>query len=60
MKFKKFLDEETVAGDIAGVDTKLDMVRRPMKHLQKGKKCKVHHVLNCEECLEENWEDDWD
>ena len=53
MKFKKFIQElaeETVAGDIATVDSKLDFTRRPMKHLQKGKKCKEHKRLNCQEC----------
>ena len=56
-KFSKFLDEETTSGDIATVDTKLDMTKRP-KHLQKGKKCKKHHKLNCDVCeskLEEKY-----
>lgn len=55
MKFKKYLKglaEETTSADIATVDTKLDMVKRP-KHLEKGKKCKKHKVLNCETCLRE-------
>ena len=58
MKFKKFLkglSEETTSGDIATVDTKLDMTRR-QKHLEKGKKCKKHKQLNCEICEEERYE----
>ena len=54
--FKDFLDEETVAADIATVDTKLDLVQRS-KHLHKGKRCKLHKELNCEECLNETWHD---
>ena len=53
MKFKKFLAalaEETTSGDIASVDTKLDLVKRQDKHLAKGKRCKKHKLLNCEEC----------
>lgn len=53
MKFKKFLTalaEETTSGDIASVDTKLDLVKRQDKHLAKGKRCKEHKLLNCEEC----------
>lgn len=56
MKFKKYLKdlaEETTTADIATVDTKLDMVRR-QKHLEKGKKCKKHKVLNCEQCEDLN------
>lgn len=52
MSFKKFLknmQEETTTGDIAGVETKLGMTKR-QKHLDKGKKCKKHKVLNCESC----------
>jgi hypothetical protein len=61
MRFKKYLEEETAAADIASVDNKLDMVKRP-KHLNKGKRCTLHKELNCEECLEEHWDDDddWD
>lgn len=54
MKFKKYLkklSEETTSADIATVDTKLDMVKR-QKHLEKGKKCKLHKKLNCQECAE--------
>lgn len=61
MSFKKFLSdiqETTTTGDVAAVDTKLDMVKRPkpQKHLDKGKKCKKHKKVNCEECeaLEES------
>ena len=56
MKFKQFLkdlEEETSSGDIATVDNKLDMTRRPkklQKHLQKGKRCKLHGRFNCKEC----------
>jgi hypothetical protein len=56
MKFGKYLRklaEETTAADIATVDTKLDMTRR-QKHLEKGKKCKKHKVLNCAECEDIN------
>jgi len=56
-KFLKELEEETTAGDIAGVDSKLDMAKRP-KHLTKGKMCKLHHLKNCEECSDEVWNDD--
>jgi hypothetical protein len=52
MSFKKFLkdiQEETGVGDIASVDNKLGMTKR-QKHLDKGKKCKKHKVLNCETC----------
>jgi hypothetical protein len=48
MKFKDFLKqlkEETTSGDIATVDTKLDMVKR-------SKKCKLHDEYDCEECKE--------
>ena len=49
-KFRKYLDEETTAGDIASVDSRVgDVVRRP-KHLEKGKKCIKHKRLNCKEC----------
>jgi hypothetical protein len=56
--FKKFLKEireETTSADIATIDTKLDMVRRP-KHLEKGKRCAKHKRLNCKECESEIWE----
>jgi hypothetical protein len=56
--FKKFLKEireETTSADIATVDTKLDLVKRP-KHLEKGKKCVKHKRLNCKECESEKWE----
>jgi len=55
-QFLKDLKEETGTADIASVDNKVDMIKRP-KHLNKGKICKIHHVKNCEECLEE-WYDD--
>lgn len=61
MSFKKYLNdikEETTSGDIATVDTKLDMVKRP-KHLEKGKKCKKHGRLNCVECLQDIKESKW-
>lgn len=57
--FKNFLarmSEETAAADIAAVDTKLDLIKRP-KHLQKGKKCKTHKQFQCEECLEKDWDE---
>lgn len=60
MKFKKFLSalaEETTSGDIASVDTKLDLVKRPDKHLTKGKRCKEHKLLNCEECAVRKYHD---
>lgn len=57
-KFKLYLDdlkEETTSGDIATVDTKMDLVKRS-KFLEKGKKCKKHGRRNCQECemLEED------
>jgi len=55
--FRHFLDEETAAADIAGVDSKLDTTRRTYKHLKKGKWCKIHKVYNCYTCLEEDY---WD
>lgn len=61
MNFKKYLKslaEETTAGDIASIDTKLDLVKRPEKHLMKGKKCKEHKRLNCMVCSEGKWEED--
>jgi hypothetical protein len=60
MKFKKFLTtlaEETTSGDIASVDTKLDLVKRSDKHLAKGKRCKEHKLLNCEECTASKYND---
>lgn len=60
MKFKKYLAalaEETTSGDIASVDTKLDLVKRKEKHLAKGKRCKEHKLLNCEECDARKWYD---
>lgn len=54
-KFKLYLDElkeETSAGDIAGVDSKMDLRRH--KHLEKGKKCAKHKRLNCVECLDKD------
>jgi len=60
MKFKKFLDklkEETTSGDIAGVDSKLDLIKRP-KHLNKGKRCALHKELNCEECNHNSIDDE--
>lgn len=52
-KLLKDIKEETTSGDIATVDTKLDMVKR-QKHLIKGKKCKKHKRVDCEECLNED------
>ncbi len=49
--FKKFLKEireETTSADIATVDTKLDLVKRP-KHLEKGKS-----VLNIKDWIVKN------
>lgn len=60
MKFKKFLTalaEETTSGDIASVDTKLDLVKRQDKHLAKGKRCKKHKLMNCEECDAKKYHD---
>lgn len=51
MSFKDFFNEETTAGDIASVDTKLDM--RTPKHLSKGKKCRKHKKINCSVCSAE-------
>ena len=54
MKFGQYLQdlaEETNSADIATVDNKLDMTRRN-KHIAKGKRCKAHKALNCEECEE--------
>lgn len=51
--FREFLEEETVSGDIATVDTPL--VRRN-KHLSKGKKCKKHKKMNCITCEEEKYD----
>jgi hypothetical protein len=56
MRFKNYLNdmkEETTSGDIATVDTKLDTKLDPnrrQKHLDKGKKCKTHRIVNCEDC----------
>jgi len=61
MKFKKYLNslrEETTSGDIATVSTKLDLVKRSEKHLAKGKKCKEHNILNCEECADKKWSEE--
>jgi len=61
MKFKNYLKqlkEETTSADIATVDTKLDLVKRHEKHALKGKKCKRHKRLNCEECEDAYYEDD--
>lgn len=49
MGFKKFYEEMTSV-DVATVDTKLDLTRRHEKHVNKGKKCKTHHDLNCKIC----------
>lgn len=63
MRFKNYvkkLQEETTSADIATVTAKLDLTRRDashMKHLSKGKKCKIHKRLNCEECTNEQYED---
>jgi uncharacterized ferredoxin-like protein len=62
MKFAKYLqsiEEITTSGDIAPVEKKLDLVRRHEKHVNKGKKCKIHKTLNCEIC-EELEESKWD
>lgn len=62
MRFKNYiktLREETTSADIATVDSKLDTTRRDpkeMKHLSKGKKCKLHKCLNCEHCENENYD----
>lgn len=66
MNFKNYLktlSEEdggsaTTSADIATVDTKLDMVKRP-KHLDKGHKCKKHKRLNCQECEDSLEESKW-
>lgn len=46
--FKQFLSEEMTSGEIADVESKLEVSR--MKHLDKGKKCKKHKRANCEIC----------
>jgi len=51
----KQLAEETCVSDIAGVETKLDLVQRHKKHQDKGKKCKSHKNINCEICKEEKY-----
>jgi len=55
MGFKRYLEEETVAADIASVDTKLGH-KEPYKHLHKGKRCKLHKEYNCQICEDDNWE----
>lgn len=58
MKFKEYLhelSELTTSGDIATVDSKLKHMHRRDKHLVKGKKCKEHKQLNCEECDNSKW-----
>lgn len=65
MKFKQYIkkiQEETTSGDIASVDSKLGTTparRDPteLKHLHKGKKCKEHKLLNCEDCMNEHYND---
>lgn len=63
MTFKKYLQElgeEIVSSDIATVDSKLSkMHKRPDKHLVKGKKCKKHKRVNCEECEAEKYGDEY-
>jgi|FLOH01.1.fsa_nt_gi hypothetical protein len=51
LKDIQLVQEETTSGDIATVDTKLEM--KPIKR-PKGKKCKIHKRMNCKECLEED------
>lgn len=61
MSFKKYLKdmaEETTAGDIATVSTKLDLSKKHQKHQCKGKKCKTHKKINCIIC-EENEDSKW-
>lgn len=65
MNFKEFLkeflkdiSEETTSSDIATVDTKLDLSKRP-KHLLKGKKCKLHKRINCKICDDDLSESKW-
>ena len=52
MKFKNFLkdiQEETVSGDIATVDTKIGS--KPLRHQGKtGKKCRAHKRVGCLDC----------
>lgn len=45
MKFKDYIKEETTSGDIATVDTKLNLVKKDTP-----KKCKKHNIENCKEC----------
>jgi hypothetical protein len=58
--FKRYLKdiaEEVTSADIATVDNKLNLIKRP-KRLQKGKKCKLHKRLNCKRCqdaIEDNY-----
>lgn len=58
MRFKKYLEEETTAGDIATVDVKLDMAQRYERHKEKGKRCKKHKKYDCEICEEQKWDDE--
>lgn len=57
-KYLKDIAEETTSGDIATVDTKLDLTQRYEKHKCKGKKCKAHKKYNCIIC-EENEDSKW-
>ena len=47
MTFREFLKEETTAGDIATVDSKLGAKAAPLKG-----KCKKHKKADCPECKE--------
>jgi len=58
-KLEKDISEETTSADIATVDNKLDMVKRYEKKGKKGKKCKAHGRVNCEECSAELSESKW-
>lgn len=46
----KDIQEETTSGDIAIVQSKVGSA--PVKR-QKGKKCKKHKRINCQECISE-------
>jgi hypothetical protein len=60
MDFRTLLDnikEETVAGDIASVETKIGT--KPLRHrVGSGKRCKKHKTINCQTCLEEYYKDE--
>jgi len=48
MNFREFL-ETTTAGDVAGVDSRLGTVKRPM-NTKELTKCEKHDLVNCTKC----------